>query len=458
MSADGTPLPRLIVVAHAVAPGPGGAEAEVNAVLLRALADHWPAGVTLISGGDVPLDAAGRPLSRPGWRIHPLGPCGERSGDRAAALAAWAWQRLGRRGAGALVARALNRLSHAVTGQGIKLASWQRAATRCLARELARDPRAVVWSRALPRPSIGAVLALRRRRPFHWLINLNDPMPPRLWPGQYVLPPWSERRMDAVLHRSWRLVDAVSFPSSALRRLEVEAYPALAATPTWIQPHVAVPAAAGEAAPADPRRLTLAFAGLLRGDRRRPELAAALERWRRQAPQEAADLRLDFLLVAAGVGARAYVAGLPATATVEAGGFERDVRPRLAAADALLDLESEVDAPLLLTKVTSYLGQGKPIFALCARGGTTWRLVRRAGCGWTAPLGEPQAVLDALRRMMMEWRRGELAARRPPAALIDDFGPRRQVERLARVVRHVCAAPPGRRRPLAAEAAGEPPV
>jgi len=45
---------RLIVVAHALAPGPGEPESQVNLELVRALVTGWLDGVTVISGGEPP--------------------------------------------------------------------------------------------------------------------------------------------------------------------------------------------------------------------------------------------------------------------------------------------------------------------------------------------------------------------------------------------------------------------
>ncbi|MES1242691.1 MAG: hypothetical protein ABUT39_13835, partial [Acidobacteriota bacterium] len=220
--------PRLVVVAYAVAPGPGGPESHVNLELLRALADHWPGGVTVISGGAPPVLRDGTPLSSlPGWRIHALGESGTR-------LGAFAVRSLRR---GNLAARAVEKAIHLRTGQGIKMASWQSAASRVLDRELDLDPDAVVWSRSLPFASIAAVAAVdavRRRRRFRWIANVNDPMPASVWPGLYASDPVTDRRTRERFEAALPRIDALTFPSAALRDLEAAAIPGLARIPSEI--------------------------------------------------------------------------------------------------------------------------------------------------------------------------------------------------------------------------------
>ncbi|HEX5719776.1 MAG TPA: hypothetical protein VF179_26715, partial [Thermoanaerobaculia bacterium] len=234
-------IPRLIVVAYAVAPGPGGPESQVNLELLRALAAHWPSGVTVISGGDKPA------MSIPsGWRVHALGEHGP------SALAGAAVRGLRR---GALPVRAVEKLVHLRTGQGIKMLAWQHAASKVLELELDRDPDAIVWSRALPFASIGAVAAVRR--PFRWIVNVNDPMPADVWPGLYAFDPCANRRtrerFAAVIPR----IGALTFPSARLRDLELKAFPELARVPSEVLPHIAPEAKSGGPSPS--RKLRIAF-------------------------------------------------------------------------------------------------------------------------------------------------------------------------------------------------------
>lgn len=422
-------MKRLIVVAHALAPGPGGPESQVNLELVRALAAHWPEGVTVISGGEPPALRDGAPLSAlPGWRVHALG---ESGGSR---LAGAAVRSLRRGGPGALPARAAERLVHRRTGQGIKMASWQRAASRIVERELDREPGAVVWSRALPFASVGAVDGVRRRRPFRWIVNVNDPMPASVWPGLYAVDPHADRRVRERLAAAIPRIDALTFPSAALRDLEVAAFPELAGVPSEVLPHIAI----GAAAPVRrPDRLRIAFAGTLRKDRARPELAAALGLLRERAPEVCDGLELSFHLARPTPFAESYIASLPVASRIVLEEGEDALARSLAEADVLLDLECEADRPLLLTKVAQYLAAGRPVWALCAPGGTTWGLVRE-GWGYATALGDPQTVAETaageLLRIHADWSRDGLSEREPPPALRDRVSPRRQVADLLRLL------------------------
>lgn len=414
--------PRLIVVAYAVAPGPGGPESQVNLELLRALAAHWPTGVTVISGGSPPSMRDGTPLaSLPGWRVHALG---ESGGGRLAEIAV---RSLRRGGLPALPARALERVIHRRTGQGIKMAAWQSAAARVLERELDLDSRAVVWSRALPFASVAAVDAVRRRRPFRWIVNVNDPMPASVWPGLYASDPVTDRRTRERFEAALPRIDALTFPSAALRDLEIEAIPALARIPSEILPHIA--GTSSSAPSSDEDRLRIVFGGTLRKDRARPELAEALAR----IGNRAAELDLSFVLARPTPFAESYAASLPVPARVVVEEDESALARALSDADLLLDLECEADRPLLLTKVVNYLAAGRPVWALCAPGGTTWRLVE-TGWGYASALGDPDGTAATLLRILDDRSRGALAGRSPSPELAARFSPRRQVEDLRRLI------------------------
>lgn len=395
---------RAIVVAYAVAPGPGGPESQVNLELLRALADHWPAGVTVISGGGIPA------LRIPSnWRVHALGEHGP------SALAGAAVRQLRR---GALPARMAEKVIHLRTGQGIKMLAWQRAAARVLEQELEREPDAVVWSRALPFESIGAVAAVNRR--FRWIVNVNDPMPASVWPGLYAFDPHTDRRVRERFTAAIPRIGALTFPSARLRELELAAFPELARLPSEVLPHIA----RERKGPAPrSRKLRIAFGGTLRKDRARPELAEALAR----LPAIREDLELSFHLARPTPFAESYAAGLQARVVLEED--EETLARSLAEADVLLDLECEADRPLLLTKVVNYLASGRPIWAICAPEGTTRDLVEE-GWGYASPLGDPTAVAETLARIHGDWSRGELAVRAPSPALRERFSPQRQVDLL----------------------------
>jgi hypothetical protein len=433
---------RLIFVAHAVAPGCAGAEALVNAELLRALAVHWPAGVTVISGGGVPLLAEGTPVSSlPGWRVHALGECGA-SAQRPSVpslLAAAGLQRIRRGGPASVPARVVERGVFWSTGLGLKAVAWSRAAAGALLDELEEDPGAVVYSRALPFASIRAAGAVRRKRRFLWVVNINDPLPPEVWPGQYAMDPWGNRRMWRGMAAALPRIDGFTFPSEQLRDVEAGAFPAMARVPSEIVRHVAGRAAPQGAAPAaeKARMLHLAFAGTLRRDRCRSELGEALALLDARLPGGAAETQVSFYLPHPMPAVADYAAGLPVRTRVVVGLRDADLDGELARADVLLDLESEVDRPLLMTKLASYSAFGKPVWALCAEGGTTWQILGDTGWGYRSVLGKPETALESLLHIHGDWSAGCLDERSPAPGVAELFSPRHQVDALLRLVERI---------------------
>lgn len=411
---------RLIFLAHALAPGGSGAEALVNAELVRALAAHWPGGVTVISGGGMPVLADGTPVSSlPGWRVHALGECGASGGAVLARLAEAGVRRIRSGGPGSIPARIVERGVFRRTGLGLKAASWAWAAARVLVREL--EPGAVVYSRALPFSSLVAADAVPGR--FPWIANLNDPLPPDVWPGQYASDPWADRKMRQGLTSMLPRIAGLTFPSEQLRELEVRAFPGMGNLPFEIVRHVAGPAQAE--LPGEAGTLHIAFAGTLRRDRCRRELVEALA----GAGEE---LLVSFYVPHPMPAVADYAAGLPVRTRVVTGLADADLRRELAGADVLLDLESEVDRPLLMTKMAGYSAYGKPVWAFCAAGGTTWELMD--GWGYRSALGAPGAELARIRE---DWKAGRLRKRSPSAAVRELFSPRTQVEALLRLVERV---------------------
>jgi hypothetical protein len=433
---------RLIFVAHAVAPGPAGAEALVNAELLRALAVHWPSGVTVISGGDVPVLADGTPVSSlPGWRVHALGECGAsaRRPSVLNVLAAAGLRRIRRGGPPSVPARVMERGVFWSTGLGLKAVAWARAAAGALLDELKEDPEGVVYSRALPFSSILAADAVRRKRRFLWIVNINDPLPPEVWPGQYAVDPRANRKMRLGMAAALPRIDGFTFPSEQLRDVEAGAFPEMARVPSEIVRHVAGRAGPRGAAPAagEARTLRLAFAGTLRRDRCRGELGEALALLESRLPGAAAETQVTFYLPHPMPAVADYAAGLPVRARVVVGLRDADLDGELVRADVLLDLESEVDRPLLMTKLASYSAFGKPVWALCAEGGTTWQILGDTGWGYRSVLGKPETMLESLLRIHGDWRAGRLDERAPAPSVAELFSPRHQIDALLRLIERI---------------------
>jgi hypothetical protein len=187
----------------------------------------------------------------------------------------------------------------------------------------------------------------------------------------------------------------------------------------------------------DAVRLYVAFAGGLRGNRQREELRFALESLLRERPEARTRLEVAFHLDRPSAAARRFVASLPASPRLVVNAGEARLDP----ADLLIDLESEPDHSLLLTKVAVYIGHGKPIWALCSRGGTTWSLLDRYRCGYLSALGSPAAAAQTLLTIWDDWKSGRLEERKPSPELLFRFAPERALGDLQDFVRSLRAAP-----------------
>ncbi len=424
--------PPLVVVAYAVAPGPGGAEAEVNAHFAEALARWWPSPVTVITAGNAPVETL-EGGERGQVTTVALGECGE-LGDPAPAFSRIAARCLMalRSDRIPVSARVINRLTYWTTGQGVKYA-WRASAAEALRTALDRHPDAVVYSRALPIASIDAVRAVRRRRTFPWIVNINDPLPASLWPGQYPVDMHGNRRADAILRRAIPSVSAFTFSSPGLRRIELDGYPAMGAVPSLILPHVPPADGAVTVAPCPARetgRLDIVFTGTLRGNRVRREFFDGLHRFAASCPQDARAIRIRLLVPVLNERLAQERQGLDAMLEIRVAPGAEAIATACSQADVLLDLESEADAPLLMAKLARYVGCRKPVWAVCEGGGNTSQLVRDHGWGYETPFGDTGAVADTLRRIHGDWRAGLLDARRPAPDFLDLFSAGRMVQDL----------------------------
>jgi hypothetical protein len=425
-----TETPPLIVVAYAAEPGPGGADAQLNARLFRALAERWRAPVTMVTAADGPLEADGQPVIAPSTcRVRALGECGE-LGERPplrSRAASWVLRLLRAGGVASAPARIANRLTFQLTGQSVKHA-WTIAAARVIRRELMQQPDAVVYSRALPFASIDAVAAIRRRHSFRWLVNINDPLPPDLLPGQYTVDPHTNRCIDAGIRRAVPLVSGFTFPCERLRQLQIEKYPEMARVPNAVVPHLPPVVVDERLADATSRCLKMAFLGTLRTNRVRPEFFRALRDF--TAAGTRAAIRLSFFVPVCNARLRQMVEGLEHIVDIHENEPSAAIGRAAREADVLLDLESQSDEPLLLAKLASYVAYGKPIWAICERGGTTWELAAKYDWGYASPLRDPSAILQTLHAIHLAWRDHTLASRSPRPALIQYFSPEQVMARL----------------------------
>ncbi len=429
-------LPHLVVVAYAMAPGPGGPEAQVNAVLVRALAERWPAGVTVISGGQ-PWATSEAPFPAARCTMHALGPAGARDplAPAITRLAAALSARRRHEGQQGILERIVNRVAWQATGWGLKLNAWQHAASRRLEQVLDRHPDALVWSRALPYASIAAVARVRRERSFRWLVNINDPLPADVWPGLYASHPATDRKTRQALVRALRHVDALTFPCRALRDLEIAAFPTIETLPAAILPHIARPAEPSVATePGDPERLRIAFAGTLNKTRISDAFSAAVNAWCEANRDAARALHFTFHLSISTPHTRAFLDSLPVALEQTAGRGGPELDRELATQDVLLDLKADADAPLLQSKSTSYLAFRKPIWVVGTDSGTVSDMLRDHHCGWVSPRDDREQIHANLDAIYAAWQAGTLSAHAPSENLLRRFSAARQIDDLAVLV------------------------
>jgi hypothetical protein len=428
---------HLIIVAYAVAPGPGGPEGHVNARFLQALANYWPLGVSVITAGGSPMNDEGVPLAdMTGWQYYSIGVTGAdgNHNTRLSKFSAWCLTQIRDRKPGILFAKSINRIVYWLTGTGIKMFAWRYTASRILRKELKVHPGAIVYSRALPFESILAAGVVRKAQPFPWLVNINDPLPPDVWSGLYQTDHWTNLRMRTTFKKILPMIDAFTFPCRRLRDLEVAAFPEMNNMPSVILPHLTkiVPSShkSNDLSQKKGNHLQIAFAGTLRKKRIQQELAVVLKDFIRQAPRIANDLKFVFHLARPNPYAEAFIQSLPVRTQITLRYFDDRLDRELMKADILLDIEAEEDEPLSLTKVVNYLGYQKPIWAICMPNGTTWELMTQHNCGYFSPLGDREAMLSTLHTICKDWREDKIKQSIPGPEVLERFGSPSQVEDL----------------------------
>ena len=404
--------PALAIVAFALAPSPGGAEADVNLDLLRRLHESWRGPLLAVSGGRSPLDVAGAPLaarrgrSRSYWAFQ-----SEAVSDlplNARFLAAC--ERQGRRHRMS-PGRLVGRLAYERRGDHLKYLVWEHALAPTLENFLDEHPAPVVWSRALPLASLTAahrLLRSRPGRPTRWIVNLNDPCPPGLWPGLYPLAQRTQTKLRRAFERLLPRIQALTSPSRRLLELHTAAYPRLADLPARIVPHAVPPLQPTDTRP-DPDHLTLGFGGSLRHYMISGDIAEGLSRFTQLRPQHR--LRLEFHLTAPSTPLEELARESPVPIRIVPPESDpTTIDSRLHRAHALLQIEGTLDAPLLMTKVAAYARFGKPVVVIGPADGTTADLVRSEGFGWHAAHDDPEAIARMLASLHDDWSGSRLPA------------------------------------------------
>lgn len=434
---------HLIVVAYAVAPGPGGPEGHVNARFLQALAEYWPGTFAVITAGASPHIGDELLLTdHPQCTFYHIGETGK-AGNFSALLSRWfSWSARHCRSNGLatrIPAKVINRFVYWRTGDGTKLQGWRITASRVLRHELERNRRSVVYSRALPFVSISAVANIRRKLSFPWIVNINDPMPADLWPGLYQIDSWACKRQHEAFRKVIPLIDAFNFPCRQLQEIELQAFPHIRSLPTAILPHITKPIDSLHKSNESrvKNRLEIAFAGTMRKKRIAPAFSEALKKFAQSDPDSLGDIVFAFHLARPNPYGEEFIRRLPANTSVTINTVDNELDDHLAMADVLLDLESNADQPLLLTKIANYIGFQKPIWAICKPQGTAWLLLNNYANGYTSNLDDSDSISETLKLIHKSWRNGTLKNFCPTASVVERFSAKRQVADLTRLIQTV---------------------
>jgi len=378
----------LLIVAYALAPGPGGAEALVNAGLVDALT---------AAGDEIAVVAAPAPGHDQGDGADrcTIARVGTAQAPRRALARVTGWLAAPRHLPTGALARFVDRSRSLAGVAPLRTAAWSAAAGAQITELLERDgwDGAVVWARATPPESFEAAIVAHRARPFPLVANYNDPMPPDQG-GRTPRPSTTDRALRNLQRRQNRYLarhaEAWTFPSTALRDLMVE-QAALDPRRCFVIPHL-VPAR-----PAAPRRPPTGPPRLL--------YAGSLYRWAFEGPLPevlralAAERRLSLVVAATRATDEDIRALCDVVPDVEVhrdlDGIELDAL--VDGVDALLVVDNR--PPLLPTKVVDGVRRLRPLVAVAPPSSTTSAVIGDAG-GLTADRSDGEAIEAALRELI----------------------------------------------------------
>src|SRR5262249_23772106 len=179
-------------------------------------------------------------------------------------------------------------------------------------------------------------------------------------------------------------------------------------------------------------------AGSLSRGRVRPEFVSALAEFGRREPRLTAQLHFSFYLNNPNPFALEFIRNLPVSTTVSVGLTHEQCDVALLSADVLLDIAADADSPLLMTKLATYVGLPRPVWAVCKPGGTSWNLVER-GWGYASDAASREGIQGTLRQICADWSAGALWRRHAPAQIKERFTAQRHIADLLSLCKHVSA-------------------
>lgn len=286
---------------------------------------------------------------------------------------------------------------------------WLTWMSRQILRRLPALPD-VIYSRSAP--FSGALLAyyLKARIGCPWLMHLSDP-----WAGSpyRAFPPHKldkDNRLEALCIEAADLI-TVTTPGQAefyrakypQRRAAIEVSPNMMPV---AQQTVPVTQQAGS--------LRLVYTGAIYQQRNPKTLLRAIQMMHQTAPEEAAEVRVEFYgnidpAIAQAINATPGCAAHAPTSFA-------DVTQIQACADVLVTIEPSGDHPLLLhfmpSKNLDYIAAGKPLLAITPEGSVTDRFCR-SGHGWSVAPGDDAGLASILTKLASAKKAGKPLSEQP---------------------------------------------
>jgi glycosyltransferase involved in cell wall biosynthesis len=273
----------------------------------------------------------------------------------------------------------------------------------------------VLHSRLNPHLSHLAALAVVRAVPSSpWCAYFSDPWPHSLYPDPYVftIGPIARVRLEALLNTMVSRADSLIVPAERLKTALFDGARRNARDRTFVAPHLSRPGVEA-APPTSHEALIIRHSGFLMKERRIDPLYDSLRLLIRRRPEIAGRLRLEF---AGWYGDNALPE--PPSELKNVVGFSpymdtSAVWDWVQGADVLLLVEAKMREGIFFpSKLSEYLGAGRPILALSPGAGVAADILAGSGTLRVEP-DEPAAIADAVSRLWDDWRDGRLQMRTP---------------------------------------------
>lgn len=425
---------KLIVIAYA-ANSSQGPEGFVNTSFLKALYAHWVGEVSVITAGKIDfLDFQNKSK----WKIYSIFP--EQFSDSQCSaidrIFQWAIQSMHQNSKDIIFAKIFNRIIYYFTGYGAKLTYWRLRCERQLKKELENHSgNVIVHCRILPFIGLMSAKKAKRKFRFIWSVNINDPIPSDIWRGVHRESKFTNDKIRSFFRKQANQIDLFTFPSANLRDIEYKSFLNIKKIPHIIIPHT-LPGSVERKLKKSikNKKLEIAFSGSLRKNRMRDEFKNALLSIQNQDPSILDSIKIKFYFnLSYEKLIKDYLSSLPVENEVISLGRESNKFEDIAQSDVLLNLESEQDGPLLLTKVVNYISLRKPIWAICAQNGTTWSLLSKYNCGYLAACDNELSIVKSVYKISNDWKKDKLSQRASSEVLVNYFSAEKCIDKFTQI-------------------------